>query len=111
MELRQLEYLRAVVRMGSVTGAAEAVSVSQPSVSKQIKLLAACAERIADDLAQTVDALTQLAASLRGSLRLCATETVTDHLLPPALAELRRGRPRRQRTGGRVGTDHARPHG
>ena len=132
MELRQLEYLRAVVRTGSVTRAAEAVSVSQPSVSKQIKLLerevgvpllhrigrrvapteagallAACTERVFDDLAATVDALAQLASSLRGSLRLCATETVTDHLLPPALAELRRGRPGVQVTVEMLGTDDA----
>jgi hypothetical protein len=36
MELHQLEYLRAVVRTGSVTRAAALVNVSQPSVSKQI---------------------------------------------------------------------------
>jgi LysR family hydrogen peroxide-inducible transcriptional activator len=132
MELRQLAYLRAVVRTGSVTGAAEAVSVSQPSVSKQIKLLerevgvtllhragrrvapteagallAACAERVFDDLAATVDVLAQLATPIRGSLRLCATETVTDHLLPPALAELRRGRPGIQITVEMLGTDNA----
>jgi DNA-binding transcriptional LysR family regulator len=115
-----------------VTGAAEAVNVSQPSVSKQIKLLerevgvpllhrlgrrvapteagallAACAERVFDDLAATVDALAQLASTVRGSLRLCATETVTDHLLPPALAELRRGRPGVQVTVEMLGTDDA----
>jgi DNA-binding transcriptional LysR family regulator len=118
MELHQLDYLRAVVRHGSITRAAETVHVAQPSVSRQIKLLerevgvpllhrvgrriepteaarllAACAERIFDDLAETVDALAHLASSLSGTLRLCATETVVDFLLPPALTELRRQRP------------------
>src|SRR5215216_2451368 len=132
MELRQLDYLRAVVRTGSVTRAAEAVAVSQPSVSKQIRLLerevgvpllhragrgvapteagallAACADRVFEDLGATVDILAQLQASVRGSLRICATETVTDYLLPPALAELRRGRPGVQITVEMLGTDSA----
>lgn len=132
MELRQLEYLRAVVRTGSVTRAAEAANVSQPSVTKQVRLLerevgvallhrvgrrvvpteaglllAASADRVFDDLAATVDALAQLASSFRGALRLCATETVTDELLPPALAELRRQRPGVHVTVEMVGTDAA----
>ncbi|MCA9851996.1 MAG: LysR family transcriptional regulator, partial [Dehalococcoidia bacterium] len=39
MELHQLRYLRAIVRNGSVTAAAEAEHVSQPSVSRQVGLL------------------------------------------------------------------------
>src|SRR5262249_45786439 len=39
MELHQLEYLRAVVRAGSVTRAAEEGHVSQPAISKQVRLL------------------------------------------------------------------------
>jgi LysR family transcriptional regulator, cyn operon transcriptional activator len=135
MELHQLEYLRAVVRTGSVTRAAEAVRVAQPSVSKQIKLLerevgvplfhrvgrrvepteaavllAACAERIFDDLAETVDELAQLGSSQTGTLRLCATETVVDHLLPPALTELRRQRPGVHVSVEMLGTDDAIAH-
>jgi DNA-binding transcriptional LysR family regulator len=132
MELRQLEYVRAVVRAGSVTRAASEAHVSQPSVSKQIKLLeqelgvalfhrvgrrvvateagillAECADRVFDDLTVTTDALAQLASSYRGSLRLCATETVTDNRLPPALAELRRLRPGVHITVEMLGTDDA----
>lgn len=132
MELRQLEYLRAVVRAGSVTRAAEETHVSQPSISKQLKLLerglgaalfhrvgrrvvpteaglllAACAERVLDDLTATTDALAQLGSSFRGTLRLCATETVTDYLLPPALAELRRLRPGIHVSVEMLGTDAA----
>lgn len=132
MELHQLDYLRAVVRTGSITRAAAAVHVAQPSVSRQIKLLerevgvpllhrvgrriepteaalllAACAERIFDDLSETVDALAQLASSRTGTLRLCATETVVDFLLPPALTELRRQRPGIHVSVEMLGTDTA----
>jgi DNA-binding transcriptional LysR family regulator len=132
MELHQLDYLRAVVRHGSITRAAEAVHVAQPSVSRQIKLLeqevgvallhrvgrriepteaavllAACAERIFDDLSETVDALAHLASSFTGTLRLCATETVVDYLLPPVLTDLRRQRPGVHVSVEMLGTDAA----
>lgn len=119
MELRQLRYLRAVVRTGSVTAGAEAEFVSQPSVSKQLRLLerelgaplfhrvgrrvipteaaltlADAADRVFDELARAREAIAGAGASDGGSLAMCATETVTDNLLPPALAELRRRRPR-----------------
>lgn len=132
MELHQLEYVRAVVRTGSVTRAAEEAHVAQPSVSKQIKLLerelgvplfhrvgrrvvpteagillAECAGRVLDDLSATTAALAEFGTSSRGSLRLCATETVTDNLLPPALARLRVLRPGVHITVEMLGTDDA----
>lgn len=132
VDLHQLEYLRAVVRAGSVTRAAEQAHISQPAISKQIRLLeselgtplfhrvgrrvvpteagallAACAERIFDDLAATTDALAQLATAARGTLRLCATETVTDNLLPLALADLQRRSPGVHVTVEMTGTDDA----
>jgi DNA-binding transcriptional LysR family regulator len=82
MELHQLRYLRAVIRTGSVTLAAEAEHVAQPSVSKQMRLLerelgvplfhrvgrrvipteaaielADCADRVFDDLSATAAAI------------------------------------------------------
>ena len=132
MELHQLDYVRAVVREGSVTRAAEALHVAQPSVSKQVRLLegelgvalfhrvgrrvlpteaglllAECAERVFDDLTTTANTLAQFATAARGTLRLCATETVTDNLLPAALAELRRLRPGVRVTVEMIGTDDA----
>jgi LysR family cyn operon transcriptional activator len=130
MELHQLRYLRSVVRTGSVTRAADLEHVSQPSISKQIRLLerelgvplfhrvgrrvvpteagillTECAERVLEELGAATEALAELRTSLRGSLRLTATETVTDNLLPPVLARLRGRNPAIHLTVEMLGTD------
>jgi DNA-binding transcriptional LysR family regulator len=114
MELHQLRYVRAVVRGGSVTAAAVAEHVSQPSISKQIQLierelgvvllhrvgrralptqaalqLADCADRVLDDIAATAASLAGPESAVGGSVRLCATETLMNFLLPDALGRLR----------------------
>jgi DNA-binding transcriptional LysR family regulator len=114
MELHHLRYLRAVVRTGSITAAAEAEFVAQPSVSKQMRALerelgvplfhrvgrkvvptdaavalADCADRMFDELAATLAGIAGPGSTRGGNLKMCATETVADHLLPPALSELR----------------------
>jgi len=119
MELHQLRYLRAVVRSGSVTEAAESEFVSQPSVSKQLRLLekefgvplfhrvgrrviateaglalADCADRVFDDLAATISSVSGPESVSGGTLRMCATETVVDNLLPRALTKLKAKYPR-----------------
>ncbi len=113
MELHQLRYLRAIVRHGSVTAAAGVEHVSQPSVSRQVGLLerelgvalfhrvgrgvvpteaahqlADLADRLFDELAATTSAITARDESAPATLRICATETVADHLVPPALAPI-----------------------
>lgn len=128
MELHQLRYLRAVVRAGSVTKAAEAEHVAQPSVSKQLLLLerelgvplfhrvgrrvvptesahalADCADRVFDDISSTIAGLS--GAEDGGSLRICATETVSDNLLPPALTLLRARYPNARVRVEMLGTD------
>ena len=128
MELHQLRYLRDVVRVGSVTRAAEAEHVAQPSVSKQLNLLemelgvplfhrvgrrvvptesahalADCADRVFDDIAATVAGLS--GAEGGGSLRICATETMADNLLPPALTVLRARYPEARIRVEMLGTD------
>src|SRR5262245_50209766 len=114
MELHQLRYLRAILRTGSVTAAASSEHVAQPSVSRQIRLLERelgvplfhrvgrrvvptdaalrlgdCADRVLDDLAATAAALAGPESELGGSVRVCATETLVDFLLPGALSRLR----------------------
>ena len=113
MELHQLRYLRAVLRAGSVTAAA-AEHVAQPSISKQLRLLerelgvplfhrvgrrvvptdaalqlADCADRVLDDIATTATALAGPESKVGGSVRVCATETLVNFLLPAALSRLR----------------------
>ena len=132
MELHHLRYLRAVVRTGSVTAAAEAEFVAQPSVSKQLRqlereigvalfhrvgrkvvptdaafALADCADRVFDDIASTLAEVSGPDSSYGGSLRMCATETISDNLLPPVLAELRRRYPRSHVRVEMLGTDDA----
>src|SRR4051812_15420397 len=128
MELHQLRYIRAVVRLGSVTAAAEAEHVSQPSISKQIAgiehalglplfhrvgrrvvpteaaiVLADCADRVIEDISATLSGLSGSPAA--ASLRVCATETVADNLLPPAVAVLRERFPEARIRVEMLGTD------
>lgn len=39
MEIKQLEYFRAIVEAGSISGAARALHMTQPPLSYQIKML------------------------------------------------------------------------
>jgi DNA-binding transcriptional LysR family regulator len=128
VELHHLRYLRAVVRTGSVT--AEAEFVAQPSVSKQLRALelgvplfhrvgrrvvptgaalalADCAVRVFDEIATTIAAVSGPESPLGESLRMCATETVSDNLLPRALAELGRRHSRCHILVEMLGTDDA----
>lgn len=132
MQLHQLRYLRAVIRTGSVTAAAQSEHVAQPSISKQLRLLehelgtplfhrvgrrvvptdaalalADCADRVFDDLAATVDLIAGPAGTAGGSLRLCATETLTNNLLPAALSIIRAESPSARIRVEMLGTDDA----
>jgi LysR family cyn operon transcriptional activator len=132
VELHQLRYLRAVVRAGGVTRAAEVEHVAQPSISKQIRLLerelgvplfhrvgrrvvpteaglrlADCAGRVFEELAATTAAIAGPGAAAGASIRMCATETAADHLLPRALTELRERRPGLRVSVEMLGTDDA----
>jgi len=118
MELHQLRYLRAVLRAGSVTAAAAAEHVAQPSISKQIRVLerelgvalfhrvgrrvvptdaalqlADCADRVLDDIAATAAVLAGPESESAASVRVCATETLVNFLIPAALSQVRRELP------------------
>lgn len=130
MELHQLRYLRAVVRTGSVTAAAEAEHVAQPSISKQLRLLerelgtplfhrvgrrvvptpaalhlADSADRVLAELAAAAAAVAGPAAAAAANVRLCAVETAADHLVPPALARLVNDWPHARVSVEMLGTD------
>lgn len=132
MELSQLRYLRAIAHTGTFTAAAEAEGVAQPAVSKQIKLLERelgvalferrarrvhvtqagrvalhHAERALSSLDDMRRELVDLAGLARGRLRVCATETVMDYLLPAALADLHGRFPGMEVSAEMLGTDDA----
>jgi LysR family hydrogen peroxide-inducible transcriptional activator len=132
VELHQLRYLRATVRTGSVTRAAESELVAQPSISRQLALLerelgtplfhrvgrrvvptesglalAECAARVFDDIAATTTAIAGPASDYSAHLTICATETACDFLLPAAISRLSAERPGLRVTVEMLGTDDA----
>lgn len=116
MNLRQLQSLAAIAAHGSFTAAAEAIGLSHSAVSLQVKALeaelgvalvdratrpprltaqgAALVER-AHRVAALIDEIRGLGSAdpLAGSLAVGVVPTEMVHLLPPALARLRRRHP------------------
>src|SRR5215218_8294736 len=117
MELRQLEYFAAVARHRHFTRAAEAVYVTQPALSQQVRRLEAelglallrrtsrgveltpagedllaRAERILSDVAQARATMDEHAGVLRGTVRVAAT-TADALQLPEILAAFHREHP------------------
>ena len=113
MELHHLRYLRSVVRTGSMTAAAEAEFVAQPSVSKQLRQLERelgvalvdrtvhgvkltssgdayldCCRPLLNDLNAAETALARSAVRPSGTLAVAAHPQLAHHLLLPALPEI-----------------------
>ena len=127
-----MRYVRAIARGGSFTGAADAEQVAQPAMSKQMQRLeaelgvtlfdrgsrgstltaegvvvAGYAERMLGLLEDLQAELADRAGLGSGRLRLCATETVMEYLLPSALAALHRRYPGLELSAEMLGTDDA----
>lgn len=121
MEMRQLRYFLAVAEHQNFTRAAEAVHVSQPSLSVQIRaleeelgsplfhrlgrhvqlteageLLREHAERAVRDLEQAAQAIRELTGAERGRLLVGALSTVNTYLIPPVVSLFRKRFPRIQ---------------
>src|ERR1039458_1609888 len=120
MELRQVRYFLAVVDAGSVTAASALVHVTQPSLSRQLRLfekglgitlftrtggrlvLSAAGRQfvpVARDLAARAEAAAEAAATLAAGrlqhIRIAAPGTTFTDVLAPFLATLRRDDPLR----------------
>ena len=118
MDLRQLEIIRAIADTGSFTAAGEKLHDSQSAISRQILLLEdelgeavfhrigrriritpagesllQLSHRVFQDLQDTVTAISEKQASLRGTLRLVGGMTVCLYIFPTLLAEVRRVHP------------------
>jgi DNA-binding transcriptional LysR family regulator len=121
LSFRQLEVIRAVALHGAVTAAASDLGVSQPAVSMMLRECAASAGfplfvrtqgrlqptpelRIfldeVDRVFKGLERIDRLVGDIHdasvGSVVLAATPTLSDNLLPVAVAALRRARPRIQ---------------
>lgn len=119
MELRDLSYFLACVDAGSVTRAARAVHVAQPTLSHALARLeselgvrilergaraplqvteaglqlVARARQVLGALGALQDDLAGVAAGTRGQLRLCAVQSTCVSLLPRALAQFAHAHP------------------
>lgn len=111
--LERLRTLREVARLGGFSAAGEALGLTQPAVSNQIRhleqqlgtallerigkrarltpegeILLAAHARAAGELDAALEEIARLSAELSGTLVLAAGATATRHLLPAAMAEL-----------------------
>lgn len=118
MNVRQLEVFHAVMRAGSISDAARALGVSQPAVTKSLRLLeedlgfalfrrvggrifpSAAAEALQPEvarIARDVETVAVLARRLRqgqvGRLRIVSVSSLAERVLPQALRALCRERP------------------
>jgi DNA-binding transcriptional LysR family regulator len=118
VNLRQLEVFNAVMRSGSVTGAARQLGVTQPAVSKLLRhaedqlglrlfermngrlyptveaqAVHAEVERVYDDLASIRQRLVDLRKTRVGSLRLASIPALAFDFLPRAIAAFKASRP------------------
>jgi DNA-binding transcriptional LysR family regulator len=121
MNLRQLELFLEVIKHGSITKTAETLDISQPAVSARIRTLETevgqelikqqgrqlvlteagreleqHAQHILQSVAQAQRAMAAFGTLERGSLRIAASHTVGDYVLPQHLADFKKHYPRIQ---------------
>src|SRR5262245_20330018 len=118
LSFRQLEVMRAVIRSGSITGAADALGISQPAVSMMVRqcrntagfplfvrsrgrlqptpetaVLVADLERVFDGVDRINRLIDDMRVSNVGTIQIAATPTLAENLLPRALALFQQSRP------------------
>src|SRR5689334_19685733 len=119
IETRQLQIFKAIVDVGSFTGAGEQLGISQSAISAQIRALEdelgvpllmrlgrstrmtpageiflRCAQQVLEKLDETRRYLEEHGRGRAGAVRIGAPEPLCNYVLPEVLVELRRQFPR-----------------
>ena len=119
LETKQLRIFKAIVEVGSFTGAGEHLDLSQPAISQQMRaleeqvgvpllvrtgrstrptpageVLLQCARQVLEKLAVVQRALAEHGDGRAGVVRVGTPEPACNYLLPPVVAELKRRIPK-----------------
>lgn len=123
LSIRQLQIIHAVASLGSVTAAAQVLGISQPAVSMMLRecsrqagfpmfvrkqgrlqptaetrVLIADLERVFDGVERIGRLIEDMGDSHVGSIQIAATATLANNILPVAVADFQKSRPRIQIT-------------
>lgn len=123
LSIRQLQVIHSVASMGSVTAAAQSLGISQPAVSMMLRecsrqagfpmfvrkqgrlqpsaetrVLLADLERLFDGVDRIGRLIEDMGDTQVGSIQIAATATLANNILPAAVAEFQKSRPRIQIT-------------
>jgi DNA-binding transcriptional LysR family regulator len=121
LSIRQLQIIHAVASFGSVTSAAQALGISQPAVSMMLRecsreagfpmflrkqgrlqptaetrVLLIDLERVFDGIERIGRLIEDMSDTHVGSIQIAATATLANNILPAAIAEFQKSRPRIQ---------------
>ncbi len=119
LETKQLRIFKAIVEVGSFTGAGEHLALSQPAISQQIRaleeqvgvpllvrsgratrptpageILLQCARHVLEKIEEVQRALAEHGDGRAGVVRIGTPEPACNYLLPPVVAELKRRIPK-----------------
>ncbi|WP_295853647.1 LysR substrate-binding domain-containing protein [Tardiphaga sp.] len=121
LSIRQLQIIHTVASFGSVTSAAQALGISQPAVSMMLRecsreagfpmflrkqgrlqptaetrVLLIDLERVFDGIERIGRLIEDMSDTHVGSIQIAATATLANNILPAAIAEFQKSRPRIQ---------------
>ncbi len=94
-DLNDLQAFRAVVEQGSFRKAAQAISISQPALSRRVeKLEEATVERLLDDLDVALLGITDVASTRLGHVTVACVPSAAYYFMPKVIAHYHRQYPK-----------------